>query len=147
MHAEIHELDVRVAHQLAGCERHDDLSTVSHRHQPRGTVQRGPVVVAIADLAAAGVNAHADAQRAGLLPRFGVEQELRGDRGVDGVGRSGKRGMSAVAGGLHHVTAVGFDRVAQDLVVARQGLAHRVRVFLPQTRRTFEVSEQEGDRP
>src|SRR5581483_10660201 len=39
------------------------------------------------------------------------------------------------------------DRVAQDLVVARQRRLHLLGVLLPEARRTLEIGEQERDRP
>ena len=48
---------------------------------------------------------------------------------------------------LDPLTGMGLDRVPHDLVVPHQRRGHRVRMLLPQARRTFEVGEQEGDRP
>jgi len=50
--------------------------------------------------------------------------------------------MEAVAGRLHHVTLMVFDRVAQQLVVTRQRGAHRVGVLLPESGRAFEIGDR-----
>ena len=55
--------------------------------------------------------------------------------------------MEPVARGLDHIAAVGLDRLAQQLVVTGQRVAHRVGMLLPQARRTLDVGEQERDRP
>ena len=57
-----------------------------------------------------------------------------------------ERRVKTVARRLDDVAVVGVDRVAQDLVVARQSRLHRVRVLLPQARRPLEVREEERDR-
>ena len=46
-----------------------------------------------------------------------------------------------------YIDAMGLDRVPHDLVVPHQRRGHRVRMLLPQPRRTLEIGEQEGDRP
>ena len=55
-------------------------------------------------------------------------------------------GQHAVAGALHHLPAVTLDRVAHQLVVMGQRVAHRVGMLLPQARRTLQIGEQEGHR-
>jgi hypothetical protein len=39
------------------------------------------------------------------------------------------------------------DRVAQDRIVSRERVAHRVGMFLPEARGAFEIREEEGDGP
>ena len=52
---EIDQLHRSVPHQFARGERHHDLPSVRDRHQPRGAVHRGAVVVAVAFLGLTGV--------------------------------------------------------------------------------------------
>ena len=60
----------RVARQLLGRERHHDLAAVRRRHQARGAVHRGAVVVAVAQLGLTGVHADPHPQRPGRAPRL-----------------------------------------------------------------------------
>ena len=62
----------RVVEELFGRERHDDLAAVRHRHQPRGAVHRGAVVVAVASLGLAGMDPHPDPQRLRAVPFAGA---------------------------------------------------------------------------
>jgi len=72
---------------------------------------------------------------------------LRIERRTRSVLGSGKGTVRPITRHLDDVPVVRGDRVAQDLVVASERGLHRLRVFLPQTRRPLEVGEQEGDRP
>ncbi len=103
---EIDQLDGAVLHQLLGRARHHDLATVRHRHQPRGAVHRGAVVVAVTLFRGTAVDPHPHLQRLGQRPRFGTQRELGLDGRVDGVVRGGERGVEAVTGRLHHVPVV-----------------------------------------
>jgi len=55
--------------------------------------------------------------------------------------------VRAVTRRLHEVTRVRGDRRAHQLVVTSQCTLHRIRVLLPQARRTLDVGEKERDRP
>ena len=94
--SEIHEVDAGAADELAGHPRHQDLAAVPHRHQARRVIQGRAVVVAVADLRLAGVNAHPHPQGAGLVPRFGAQRELGVDCSGDRVGRARERNEKAV---------------------------------------------------
>jgi hypothetical protein len=67
-------------------------------------------------------------------------------RSRDRIRRELERRVQPVAGHLHDVTTMHLDRVAQDLVVARQHTLHPLGMSLPQTRRTLEIGEQERHR-
>ena len=110
MLAEVEQLDPAVLDELLGRERHHDLTAVRGRHHPRRAVDRGAVVVAVAQLGRAGVDAHPHPQWPGHRPRLRSQRELAGDRGIDGVVRGRERGVEPVAGGLHHIAVVGLDR-------------------------------------
>ena len=73
--------------------------------------------------------------------QLALHRHRRGDRTL----RSGECRVHPVAGHLDHRAVVGIDRVAQDLVVARQRRLHRVRELLPQARRALEIGEEERD--
>jgi hypothetical protein len=76
-----------------------------------------------------------------------LEGPLRGERGSERVGCSGKCIAERIADDLKDVTAMRFNCIAQDFVVARESSVHRVRVLLPQPRTALDVGEEEGDRP
>ena len=129
--------------------RHHDLAAVRDRHQPRRTVHRRAVVVAVAQLRLAGVQAHPHPQRrrsaptlrraarAARRPRRRPRRDARRERGVD-----------AVAGRLDDVAAVRARSPSRRIASWRaSAAAHRVGVLLPQARRALEVGEQERHRP
>ena len=142
-----HAVGEVVASEVDRGLRHHDLTAVGSAHEPGRSVQRRAVVVALAQLRGARVDAHAYQQCPGRRPVLRAERELRVDRSRDRVRRGRERGMHTVTRGLHDVTVVTLDRRAQDLVVARQRALHRFGVLLPEARRTLEIGEEEGDRP
>ena len=80
MLAEIDEAQIvveRVARQLLGRERHEDLPALRRRHQARGAVDGRAVVVAVAELGVAGVHTDPHPQRPGLAPRLIGDRPLR----------------------------------------------------------------------
>ncbi len=147
MFAEVDELDLGVSRELARDRRHHDLPAVGDTHQPGSAVHPAAVVVTVAHLGFAGVQAHPHPEWSGRIPGLGTECELRVDGSVDRVVRGGERCVEAISGRLHDETAVRLDRRAGELVVPRQRRPHRVGVFLPETRRPLEIGEQERDRP
>ena len=122
MLAEVNQIHVDqvVARDLLGCVRHHDLAPVRRGRHPGRPVHRGAVVVAVAQLGRAGVEAHPHLQRLGEVPRLGPERPLRGDGGADRVMGIGEHCVGAVARGLDDDAAVLVDRGAHDLVVAGQ---------------------------
>ena len=110
--------------------------------QPCGAVdRRADVVSLVAQHHVAGV--HADAQ----LDRR-QRRTLQLQRACHRVGGAGERDDEAVAltllDGPH--TVVGWRRVGQGLVEARDGGLHRLGLGFPQPRRTFDVGQQQRDR-
>ena len=91
----------RVAGELFGRERDEDLTTVRRGHQPRGTVHRGAVVVAVAELGVAGVHAHPHPQRPGLAPRFRRRSPAVPAAAAQCIVRAAEDRVHAVARGLH----------------------------------------------
>ena len=65
-----------VLEELRGGLRDEDLTAVGAGHEPRGAVHRWPVVVAVAQLGLAGVQAHAHAQLAEVAPLGSVELQF-----------------------------------------------------------------------
>jgi hypothetical protein len=86
-------------------------------------------------------------QRFRERPLLRSECDLEGDRSVNRIRGGRERRVRTVTCRLHEVTTVRDDRGAHQVVMPRQGHLHRVRVLLPQARRTVDVGEQEGDRP
>src|SRR5207249_1419174 len=56
-----------------------------------------------------------------------------------------ERGVKGVAHGLKDMAAAGLDDPAQERVVAREGLAHRVGMLLPQAGAPLDVGKEECD--
>jgi hypothetical protein len=63
-----------------------------------------------------------------------------------GIRCRAERRVQSVTRGFDHVPVALLDRIAQDLVVSSQHVAHRLRVVLPQARRALEIGEQERHR-
>ena len=78
-----------------------------------------------------GVHAHPDQQRARRIPRLCAEGTLRVDRGLDRIVDRAERSVEPISAGLDHLSPVGLDRRAHDLVMTSQRVPHRVRVLLP----------------
>ena len=129
--------------QLLGGPRADDLAAVGDRRDARRPVHRGAEVVAVAERRLAGVQPHPDADHLGEGPVDRVQGALAVDGCEHGVVGGCERGVEAVAGRLDHDAVALLDRLAQDLVVAGERVAHRLGVLLPKARRTLEVREQE----
>ena len=136
-----------VADEPGGRLRAQHLTAMPDAHQPRRTIHRGAVVVTVAQFRRAGVDTDPHSQRLRQRPLLRSQRHLRGDGSVDRVVARRERSVETVTRRLHHVPATRLDRVTNDLVMARQRRLHRLRMLLPQTRRTLEISEQEGDRP
>jgi hypothetical protein len=99
----------------------------------------------------AGVQRHAHPNRlrrgqADDRPRLRGQGALGGERGRHGVGGAGKGGTASVPNCLEHHASVAVNRIAQNGIVAREGLGHRARVLLPQGRAPGDVGEEERNR-
>src|SRR5262249_52167806 len=88
-----------------------------------------------------------NAQIPDLTPRLSDERALAINSSKDRIVRNGEYRVHAITGRLDHVTVMRANRHPQDLVVARQRSLHRIGILIPKTRRTLEISEQEGDGP
>ena len=144
---QVHERRKSLAHQIRSrlCAQH--LPRIRHAHEPRSTIHRRAVIVAITQLRFTRMQAHPHPQRTRDLPHLGTQRELRHHRSIDPITSSRERGMDAVTRRLHDMPAMRGDRLAQNRIMTRQRGSHRVRVLLPQTRRTTQVREQKRDRP
>src|SRR5205823_14066842 len=111
-----------------------------------GPVHGGAEVVTVSLAGWPGVKAHANAQRSGGSPRFGIDALLGSQGSSDGVASSGKSGRPTVARTREDPPSIGHEGVVEDLVVTGQGSRHGIGALLPQTARSLEVGEQEGDR-
>jgi hypothetical protein len=111
----------------------EDLPAVTGGHHACGAIQNRSEVVALTQLGLAGRQPH---------PHRQFECPLRGHRRIDRRSRRGERGAHTVAGVFEQPAAVRLDRLAQRLVVCREGDPHPVRVGFPPTRRTLDIGEQ-----
>ena len=82
---EVDHLEVLLLRELTGGRGHDDLATVCARHQARGAVDRTAVVVTVAQLDLARVQAHAHPQGPGDAPILPAQVLLGGSRGGKAV--------------------------------------------------------------
>ena len=89
-----HAVGEVVSDELLGHVRDHDLPTVRGRGHARRAVDRRSVVVAVAELGRAGVQAHPDPQRT-LRPLEIDERALPGDGGTDGVAGRREHGVHA----------------------------------------------------
>ena len=115
------------------------------RHQPRGAVQRGAIVIAVALFSRTAVQGHPRLD-GHLAPGVCRQRALRGKTRRERVGRDRKRRMRTIAGRLDEITIVRLDGFAQDRIVMRECLLHRRVLRLPQPRAALDVGEQECDR-
>ena len=147
---EVNEIDERrecLAYEVGSRLRAQHLPGVRDAHQPRGSVERWAEVVTVALFRLAGVHPNPDRERTRLAPLLTFDRALRLDRRDYRLGRIREHCVHPIARHLDDEAAVPLDRAAQDRVVTRQRLSHRVAMLLPQTRRTLQIREQEGDRP
>ena len=135
-----------VAGERGGRRRQQDLAAVTDRHEPGGAVDRRAEVVGAAPLGVARVERHPDVERAGLAPLGGGQGALGGEARGDALVRRREDGHQPVAGRLDHDAVGRFDRVAEDRVMARQGVGHRGGQVLPEPGAARDVGEQEGQR-
>ena len=145
---EIMELQLgHAVHEPGGQRRQHDLATVGRGHDPRGTIERRPEIVAVAFFGVAGVDAHPHTQHRATNPHLGRKRPLRGQRRFDRRPRPGKHRDETVTTGRNHMTAGPTDRRTNNLVMTGQRRAHRIRKRIPQRRRTHNVGKQKRHRP
>ena len=113
---------------------------MADRHQPGCTIDLRSEVVAVALVGLAGVHPHTHGREV-----RGTKGELRVLRGRDRVPRLGEGHCETVATGGKGEPAVQLERILQDRVVMHERGLHRHGIALPQTRRTFDVREEERD--
>jgi hypothetical protein len=80
-------------------------------------------------------------------PRYAVQAALRCDRSRHTTIGGRERRVETITRRLDHIPVMRLDRHTHDRVVQPERLPHRVRMLLPNARRTLNVGEQEGDRP
>jgi len=115
-----------------------DLTTMSSGHHLCGTIEHRSEVIPISQLGLAGCQSHSHRQR--QLP-------LLIDRGVHGAHRRREGRHETVAGVAEQEPVIGLDQCAQHLVVHDERRPHRIRVGLPPTGRTLDISEQKRHHP
>jgi hypothetical protein len=118
---------------------------VTNRHKARGAIEGSAKVVAIAFFGLASVEGHANAKRSRFGPGLGMECLLGAKDGAESIPRCGEDGKYAVAEGFDEAAVVVLDGLLENGVVASEGSAHGVRVFIPEFSAAFDVGEEEGD--
>ena len=83
----------------------------------------------------------------GFGPLLLDERALKRERSLQRVARADEHGERAVAlaAGLAQHAIVASDEVANDLVMARDGVGHGLRRALPHANRAFDVGEDKSD--
>ena len=116
---------------------------------PCAAVDGRAVVVVVAQLGLAGVEADADLDRARRRPGLGGEGALDREGGGHGAGRGGEDGETAVtfATGADVLAVVLANGVLEEEIVAGKGRAHRLRERFPERGTAFDVGEEERHRP
>ena len=137
--AEIANRRVRVEQPLRGLGE-DDLPAVGGGGDPRGAVDVDADVALLRDDRLAGVQAHADADLAGLerLPRL----RRRGDR----LRGARERDEERIALRVDFDARVPRERLAQEAAVLGEEVGVRGPVLVEQPRRSLDVGEEKRDR-
>jgi hypothetical protein len=88
-----------------------------------------------------------DPKRPGFRPRFVGQCGLRLNRRCDRLVGALEGDAERISHCLKHVAGVCFENIAQKLVVASKGQAHRLRHTLPKPGAPFDVGEKKSDQP
>jgi len=126
-------------HLVSGRLREEHLAAVPRSHHPCGAVDVHADVVAVGDdrLAAVDSHPHPDTDLG-----KGV---LRGDRGLNGIGRSLEGGEERVATGIDNDATVLGDCRTHDAVVLCEERGVVVSELVQQPRGALDVGEEKGD--
>ena len=111
--------------------------------QPRRTVDRHAVVVAVALDSLTGRDRRAHTQRCALWPHLGRQPPLAGHCGSHRVGSPNEHRKRRVALtlSLQQPTTMAADTIRDELVMASQGAVHSRCRALPQRGRTDDVTQ------
>ena len=131
-----------VAHEPTGHLRHQHLTAMTDRVQPRRAVDGWAEIVTAPLLGLTGMHTHPH-RRQPSLP----ERALHLDRARQRIARTVEHDCEPIATSREHDPCVTFDRPAHQLVMTRQSGAHRVDVGFPPARRTLNIREQKRHRP
>ncbi len=127
--------------------RHQHLTAMCRRHQPRCPIQRRPEIVTVPSLGLTGMKPDPNPQPFHTVPPLVGEPSLACNSRRSRIASSPEDRMHAITRRLNHPAADRLDYLPQDLVMASQRGLHRLGVLLPQTRRSLEIGEQERHRP
>ena len=93
----------------------------------------------------AGMQADAHAHGTDLAPDLVIQRALRLQSRGERITRIGEDRAERVADHLKHVPVIRLDRALQQRMMARERVLCGIRVLLDQSRRAFDIGEQEGD--
>src|SRR6266542_1158901 len=110
--------------------------------QPSDTVKRLPKVVAVALLDDPDMQRHPHPEALNRSPCFGRERALGRDGRLQRSGRRGEDRLNGIANGLDDMATIRIDRLAQQLVMARERALHRLGLALPAGGAAGDIGEQ-----
>ena len=136
-----------VPHQLLSRQGEQHLTAVSCREQASDSVERRPEIIVVALLGDSGVQGHADfeGEACGGAGGDTAQALLRLEGGFEGHGSGGEGGAESIADGLEDGASIGLDGGAEEGVVASEGEAHSVGLFVPEASAALDVGEKERD--
>jgi hypothetical protein len=123
------------------------LPAVADRGEAGGAVEAHPEVAAVRELGLGGVDADPHPDLDALRPGLVAVAPLHRNRGGDRVLRPWERDEERLALCVDFVAAVFSDRIADELVMARQHAAVLGAELLEQPRGALDVGEEEGHGP
>ena len=144
---ELHSVGQLVAQEHLGGAGDDGLPAMGGGHQAGAPVDRqARVAGVIDDHRLVGVQPDPGPQRVCGAPGLRRERLLKRRRRTHGIPRCRERGGHPVAHPREHVTAMGRNRLLEQLVVADHRGLHRAGILLPHPGRALEIGEQKRHR-
>ena len=129
--AQLHARRKMVAHQFLRGQGKEHLAAPGGGKDARDAIERLAEVIAIPVFRRAGVQCHAHFQFLDALPGGGPERSLGQQGSGEGLQGGIEGHAKSIADRLEDIASLRFKRLAQHLVVGREGHAHGVRVLFP----------------
>ena len=144
---ELHSVGQLVAQEHLGGARDDGLPAMGGGHQAGAPVDRQVRVTGVIDdHRLVGVQPDPCPQWVCGTPGLRRERLLKRRRRTYGISRRRERRGHSVAHPREHVTAMGRNRLLEQLVVADHRGLHRAGILLPHPGRALEIGEQKCHR-